>query len=146
MKSRNANQARTAADRLHSAAIHVLRNVRSEDVASGVSAARLSALSVLAFGGPRTLGQLAAAEQVTPPSMSRIVTGLEQSGLARRESHRDDARAVTIRATAKGVRLLQRARERRIDRLAAKLGTLDAGEIRQIEQSAELVERALLAE
>ena len=56
-----------AADRFHSAAIHALRHVRREDPATGVSAARLSALSVLVFAGPRTLGELAAAEQVAGP-------------------------------------------------------------------------------
>src|SRR5919206_339955 len=58
------NQNMEAADRFHSAAIHALRHVRREDPASGLSAARLSALSVLAFGGPRTLGELAAAEDL----------------------------------------------------------------------------------
>ena len=63
---------------LHSAAIHLLRRVRKQDAATGEGPARLSALSVLVFGGPMTLGQLAAAEQVKPPTMSRIVTGLER--------------------------------------------------------------------
>ncbi len=63
------------ADRLHSAAIHLLRRVRKQDAATGEGPARLSALSVLVFGGPMTLGQLAAAEQVKPPTMSRIVPG-----------------------------------------------------------------------
>ena len=65
------------ADRLHSAAIHLLRRVRKQDAATGEGPARLSALSVLVFGGgPMTLGQLAQAEQVRPPTMSRIVSGL----------------------------------------------------------------------
>ncbi len=72
------------ADRLHSAAIHLLRQVRKQDVATREAPARLSALSVLVFGGPVTLGQLAAAEQVKPPTMTRIVTGLERSRLAER--------------------------------------------------------------
>jgi len=70
-----------AADRLHSAAIHLLRRVRKQDEASGIGPAQLSALSVLVFAGPKTLGELAAAEQVKPPTMSRIVTGLERSRL-----------------------------------------------------------------
>src|SRR5919204_601997 len=73
---------REAADRLHSASIHVLRRVAREDAASGLSAARLSALSVLVFGGPRTLGELAAAERVRPPTITSIVRGLEDAGLA----------------------------------------------------------------
>jgi DNA-binding MarR family transcriptional regulator len=114
------------ADRLHSAAIHVLRRVRKQDTATGEGPARLSALSVLVFGGPMTLGQLAAAEQVKPPTMTRIINGLEQSGLATRIADTKDARRVQIRATDKGVRLLQAARNRRIGYLADHLGTLSA--------------------
>jgi len=109
------------ADRLHSAAIHLLRDVRRQDTASQEAPARLSALSVLVFGGPRTLGQLAAAEQVKPPTMTRIVSGLERSGLAIRVADAGDARRVQIRATTKGTRLLQQARERRITYLTALL-------------------------
>src|SRR5271170_1695702 len=80
------------ADRLHSASIHLLRRVRKQDAATGEGPARLSALSVLVFGGPMTLGELAAAEQVRPPTMSRIVTGLEHSRLAERLTDAGDAR------------------------------------------------------
>src|SRR5271169_1507023 len=104
------------ADRLHSAAIHLLRLVRKQDALAGVGPAQLSALSVLVFGsggGAMTLGQLAAAEQVKPPTMTRIVTGLERSGLAERVSDSRDARRVQIRATPKGQRLLMKGRQRR---------------------------------
>src|ERR1700724_1673699 len=73
---------REVAERLHSAAIHLLRRVRKQDLATGEGPARLSALSVLVFGGPMTLRQLAAAQPVKPPTMTRIVNGLERSGLA----------------------------------------------------------------
>jgi DNA-binding MarR family transcriptional regulator len=78
MAERKSSQAVEAADRFHSAAIHALRHVRREDPATGVPAARLSALSVLVFGGRRTLSELAAAEQVRPPTMTRIVQALER--------------------------------------------------------------------
>src|SRR5436309_525459 len=94
------------ADRLHSAAIHLLRRVRVRDAASGVGPAQLSALSVLVFGGPRSLGELAAAEQVKAPTMSRIVAGLERSGLVRRRPT-DDKRRLRLEATAQGARILQ---------------------------------------
>src|SRR5215212_8301768 len=96
-----------AADRFHSAAIHALRHVRHEDPATGLSAARLSALSVLVFGGPRTLGELAAAEQVRPPTMTTIVRGLEEGGYVRREADPADARVVRVFATKNGERVLQ---------------------------------------
>src|SRR5271154_7173343 len=106
------------ADRLHSTALHLLRRVRKQDVATGEGPARLSALSVLVFGGPMTIGQLAAAEQVRPPTMTRVVPGLEQSGFARRTADPADARRVRICATKKGQRLLQHGRQLRSEYLA----------------------------
>src|SRR6476661_10655355 len=84
--------AASTAIRLHSAAIHLLRRLRREDDASGLSAPRLSALSVVVFGGPLTLGALAAAEQVRPPTMTRIVSALEAAGLVQREPGPRDGR------------------------------------------------------
>jgi DNA-binding MarR family transcriptional regulator len=135
-----------AADRFHSAAIHALRHVRREDPATGVPPARLSALSVLVFGGPRTLGELAAAEQVQPPTMTRIVQALEQDGLVRRERDADDGRVHRLRATAKGRRVMQRGRERRIASMAALLDRLSEAEIARVRDAAELVEGALAQE
>jgi len=132
-----------AADRLHSAAIHVLRHVRREDPAAGVPPAQLSALSVLVFAGPRTLGELAAAEQVRPPTMTRVVQALEQRGLVRRERDAHDGRVQRLRATAKGRRVLQGARARRVGSLAALLHELSREEVASIRDAAELVERAL---
>jgi DNA-binding MarR family transcriptional regulator len=132
-----------AADRFHSAAIHALRHVRREDPATGVPPAQLSALSVLVFGGPRTLGELAAAEQVRPPTMTRIVQALEEDGLVRRDPDPHDGRVARVRATAKGRRVMQRGRELRIANLAALLGRLSPEEVRRIGEAADLVERAL---
>src|SRR5712691_10583084 len=112
------------ADRLHSAAIHLLRRLRVEDEALGISAPRLSALSVLVFGGSRRVGELAAAEQVEPPTMTRLVDGMERDGYVVREPDPDDRRAVIVRATPKGVRALNKGRSRRVDAFAAGLRTL----------------------
>ena len=133
----------TAADRFHSAAIHALRYARREDEASGLSPARLSALSVLVFGGSKTIGELAAAEQVRPPTMSAIVDGLEQDGLVKRAPDRDDRRVVRVDASAKGRRVLQRARERRIAALANRLSDLEPAQIDLVRQAAELVDATL---
>src|ERR671931_1645249 len=100
-----------AGDAFHSAAIHALRHVRREDPATGVPPAQLSALSVLVFGGPRTLGELAAAEQVRPPTMTRIVQALEENGLVRRDADPHDGRVARVRATAKGRRVMKQGRE-----------------------------------
>jgi hypothetical protein len=59
------------ADRLHSAAIHLLRAVRRTDAELGIGPAKLSALPVLVFGGPCSIGALARAETVRLPTMSR---------------------------------------------------------------------------
>src|SRR5439155_25375573 len=96
-----------AAERFHSAAINALRHVRREDPATGVSPARLSTLSVLVFGGPRTLGELAAAEQVRPATMTRIAQSLVAEGYARRKRDPADGRVVRLSATAKGRRVMQ---------------------------------------
>ena len=135
-----------AADRFHSAAIHALRHVRREDPATGLSAARLSALSVLVFGGPRTLGELAAAEQVRPATITRIAQSLVEDGYARRQPDSTDRRVVRLSATAKGRRVMRQGRERRVTNLARLLGRLNAAEIARIQEAAELVEKALAQE
>jgi DNA-binding MarR family transcriptional regulator len=142
-KNKPALDTAAVADRLHSAAIHLLRRVRKQDAATGEGPARLSALSVLVFGGPMTLGELAAAEQVRPPTMTRIVTGLEQGGLARRMADPVDARRVQIRATAKGVRLLQRGRKRRIEYLARHLQGLADNELESVKEAVNILEKVL---
>jgi DNA-binding MarR family transcriptional regulator len=133
---------RDVADRLHSAAIHLLRRVRRTDPKTGVSAAQLSALSVL-MGGPRTLGELAAAEQVRPPTMTKLVQELERAGLAARERDTDDARVVRVRSTAKGQRVLQRGREMRITELERRLRGLDAEELATLERAVGIIERVV---
>lgn len=131
------------ADRLHSAAIHLLRRVRKQDVASGVGPAQLSALSVLVFGGPKTLGELAMAEQVKPPTMSRIVAGLARARLVEITTDPDDARRMSISPTSKGTRLLQRGRQRRIDYLAAHLKALTPDELSRLGEAVKILDRVL---
>src|SRR5438309_11015842 len=104
---------RDLADRLHSGAIHLLRRARRTDPLTGVSPAQLSALSVL-MSGPKTLGELAAAEQVRPPTMSRLVSEMERAGVARKAVDRRDARKVRVHGTAKGLRALARGRTMRV--------------------------------
>jgi DNA-binding MarR family transcriptional regulator len=132
-----------AADRLHSTAIHLLRRVRQQDVASGVGPAQLSALSVLVFAGPKTLGALAAAEQVKPPTMSRIVAGLKRRRLVEITRDPHDTRRMHIRATAKGTHLLQQARLRRIESLAGLLSILTAEDLAKLNQAVEILHTTL---
>lgn len=128
------------ADRLHSAAIHLLRRAAEQDRAAGLSRARLSALSVVVFRGPLTLGELADAEGVRSATMTGIVNGLEQDGLVRRRPHGRDRRSVNIEATAAGRRVLQQARGRRIEHVARQLDDLTAGELDLLGRAAQLVE------
>ena len=135
---------RSVADRLHSAAIHLLRRLRRQDVAMGLTPARASALSIMVFGGgPVTLGQLAAAEQVSAPTVTRLIVGMERDGLVKREPDPHDGRVVWLRATAKGTRLLHEGRRRRVAALAADLGALDAGERETLAAAADILERIL---
>ena len=132
------------ADRLHSAAIHLLRLVRREDETSGLTAPRLSALSVVVFAGPITLRDLAAAEGVTPPTMTRLVDGLEGDGLVVRRDDPSDGRAIRIRATAKGTKLLMNARAQRVAALTARVADLSADDQDLLGRAAVVMERLSL--
>ena len=116
------------AESLHSAAIHLLRKLRRADARSGLNAPRLSALSVIVFGGPLTLGQLAEAEQVRPPTMTRIVHALEAQGLVRKSANAEDRRTIHLSATMKGKRVMLEARKRRVGSLATQIGKRSRGE------------------
>ena len=131
------------ADRLHSAAIHLLRRLRVEDEALGISAPRLSALSVLVFGGPQRIGELARVEQVEPPTMTRLVDGLERDGYVRRSPDPDDARAVRVRATPTGARTLRRGRAQRVETLERVLATLSPADLATLGHGVDVLERAL---
>jgi DNA-binding MarR family transcriptional regulator len=131
------------ADRLHSAAIHLLRRLRVRDRESGVGPAQLSALSVLVLGGgPRSLGELAEAEQVRPPTMSRIVSGLVRAGLVRR-GKTEDGRRVRLEATAKGTRILQEGRQRRVESLAHAVSSLSNEDREKLGEIVELLEKVI---
>src|ERR1700693_103734 len=127
-------------DLLHSAAIHLLRKVRAQDRSTGIGPAQLSALSVLVFGGPRSLKELAEAEQVRPPTMSRIVVGLERTCLVRRKTT-DDKRRMLLEATARGVKILQEGRRRRGAMLVRALQDSPEDELRAAAAAAEFLRK-----
>ncbi|MDA1080364.1 MAG: MarR family transcriptional regulator [Gemmatimonadetes bacterium] len=129
------------ADRLHSTAIHLLRRVRREDTSAGLSAPQLSALSVIVFRGSLTLGELAHAEQVRPPTITRIVADLEARGLAVRTQRESDRRIVVVRVTPKGERLLDDGRRRRITALANEIVRLPTRDVAQLERAIDILER-----
>jgi len=133
------------ADRVHSATIHVLRYLRTEDDALGLSAPKLSALSVLVFRGPLSVGDLAAAEQVTAATTSRLVSELEAADLAQRSMDPGDARVRRVSATERGERLLKEGRGRRVARLAKAMERLSAEDREVLERAAALLERIITA-
>lgn len=139
----NERQVQDMATGLHAAAIRLLRLLRREDQESGISGPRLSALSVIVFAGPLSLAELAAAEQVRPPTMSRIVEGLVQAGLAFREPDPGNRRMVRISATAEGKKLLEAGRERRVRVLVQRLHRLADSEQRALARAVELLERVV---
>jgi DNA-binding MarR family transcriptional regulator len=130
-----------AAEALHSGAIRVLRLVRAEDAHAGIGPAQLSALSVLVFAGEQTVGELAALEQVQPPTMSRIVDGLVQKKLAERVGSANDRRTVQITATPAGRKLLLAGRDRRVRALAKRFDDLSKKEVETLLAAAEIMKR-----
>lgn len=132
---------RDVAARLHSSAIRLLRTLRREDDGTGLSAPRLSALSVVVFAGPMSLAELAAAEQVKPPTMSRIVDALVERGFVTRIAKPGDRRSVEIEATQEGTQLLDAGRERRVHALIGRLRKLADSERRALARGVEILER-----
>jgi DNA-binding MarR family transcriptional regulator len=127
------------ADRLHSAAIHLLRRVRREDLQTGLSAARMSALSVIVFKEPISIGRLAEAEQVRSPTMSQIVDELVADGLVERVPSPEDARTTLVRTTPRGAELFHASRRRRVAILAAELASLPPEDLAALARAAEIL-------
>jgi DNA-binding MarR family transcriptional regulator len=146
MPKRTSPQAdRTAviANGLHSAAIHLLRRLRREDDVSGMSGPRGSALSVIVYGGPITLGALANAEQVRPPTMTRLIADMVRDGLVERVLDDTDRRVVRVRATPRGTRLLEHGRTRRLAALTADLEQLPARDLALLGRAVGVMERVV---
>ncbi|HXR98574.1 MAG TPA: MarR family transcriptional regulator [Terriglobales bacterium] len=128
-----------AAEAIHAVAIRILRMVRVADAKAGVGPAQLSALSVLVFVGPKSLGELAAAEQVKSPTMSRIVDGLVHQGLAERQTAASDRRSLRIAATPSGRRLLLRGRNRRVRILAQRIGSCSEADLAVLQKAVQIL-------
>jgi DNA-binding MarR family transcriptional regulator len=123
--------------------MHLLRKLRREDGESGLNAPRLSALSVIVFAGPVTLRDIAAAEQVRPPTMTRIVDALVEQGLVTRTRNEADGRSTLIATTKAGKKLLMQGRERRVRALARQIAALDLRERGVLEESVLILKRVI---
>lgn len=128
---------------LNSVAIHLVRRARTVDQQLGVPPGQLSALSVIVFGGERSIAALAETEQVTSPTMTRIVDGLERAGLARRHPHPDDRRATVVRATSKGRRIMERGRKNRVQLIASLLEDLSEEDLAAVHHATVSLSRSL---
>jgi DNA-binding MarR family transcriptional regulator len=109
----------------------------------GLTPARASALSIMVFGGPITIGALARAEQVTAPTATRLIVGMERDGLVRRQDDGHDRRVVWLHPTPKGTRLLHQGRRRRVAALAEEVASLSASEREMLAAAADILERML---
>jgi DNA-binding MarR family transcriptional regulator len=127
------------ATHLHRAAIRLLRAVRVADDETGISAPKLSALSVLTFGGPTSLSGLARAEQVTPATMSKLVSDLEAAGLVAKRADREDKRGIRVEVTAKGRALMEEGRKRRLALLHKRMAKLPREERALLDRAAEIM-------
>jgi DNA-binding MarR family transcriptional regulator len=139
MSTETLTNSQNIADQLHSAAIHLLRKLRKEDEGSGLNAPRLSALSIIVFGGPVTLGDLAAAEQVRPPTMTRIVNALEEQGLVLKKQNANDGRSTLLSATSAGKKLLMEGRARRVRALTKQIAALNHEQRSALQEAAEIL-------
>jgi DNA-binding MarR family transcriptional regulator len=140
MSSENSSRVETA-DLLHSASIRLLRLVRTEDAQAGIGPAQLSALSVLVFGGAKTVTELATLEQVRPPTMSRIVDGLVKKRLVQRVDDAADRRTVRVSATTRGEKLMQAGKARRVKALAGRFEAMSAADLKTLHAAAQLMLR-----
>jgi DNA-binding MarR family transcriptional regulator len=143
VKPPRATRQELVADQLHSATIRLLRRLRQLDAPLGIGPTQLSALSVIVFGGPKKLKELAEIEQVTPATMSRVVAGMERAGYATRETDPHDRRTLRISPTFTGRVLLRRGRHRRVAALGTWLEELTLDEIDCLERAAQLMRRVI---
>jgi DNA-binding MarR family transcriptional regulator len=129
------------ASKIQLAAIHLLRRVRQEDKSLGLSAAQLSVLHRLVRGGPMTITDLASAERVRPPTMSRLVQRLEKDGLVMRILAVDDRRVRWIEATHRAWVKLEETRSLRVLALVEGLARLSAEEKQTLAEAVDILER-----
>ena len=141
--SRQAVDTAELAARLAGLSTVLQRHLSRADAGEGLTRARLSALALLVLGGPRTLGELAAAEHVRPPTMTRLIHAMEADGLVERERNPDDGRSIVLRATPLGVQQLERGRARQIAPLAETISGLGRSDRLQLEDAADLLGRVL---
>jgi DNA-binding MarR family transcriptional regulator len=129
------------ADRLHSAALHLLRRAATADSGMRLDGPRASLLSVLVFAGPQTMSRLAEMERVTPAAITKLVTALEGEGLAVRVRDALDRRVVRVEATELGSRLLREGRQARVRLIEELMAGLSKTDLAALRRAAEILEK-----
>jgi DNA-binding MarR family transcriptional regulator len=130
------------ASRLRMAINRLQRRLRQESL-GGLSPAQASALGSVHRHGNPTLGELAAMEQVQPPTITRIVAALTEAGMVTRVADANDRRSARVRTTPAGERALQQIRTRKNAFLRRRLDQLDAAEQRRTTELLALLEHLL---
>jgi DNA-binding MarR family transcriptional regulator len=136
---RATSQAELAA-RLRLVVMRLARRLRQQ-APEALSPSQLSVLSTLESQGPLTPTELAAAERVKPPTITRVVGILEDAGLVRRKSDPGDRRSSRVELTARGRELIERDRRRKTAYLAKQIAKLSEEEVRALNRAVELIER-----
>ena len=131
------------ANLLHSAAVRLLRAARAADADLDLDGPRASLLSVLVFAGPQPVTRLAELEQVSAPAITKMVSALESTGLARRERSETDRRVVLVSATPAGKRLLQRGRAARVRAIAALLADTTEAQLQTLRAASDVIAERL---
>ena len=130
------------AQTLRLAVTRLARRLRQE-ADTGVTLSMLSALATIRRSAPITLGELAAAERIQPPSITAVVARLEEAGLVARTVDDSDRRVSRLELTPAGVRLLDRSRSRKNAFLATRLRRLSSEERSKLSTAAELLDQLL---
>jgi len=121
------------AERLRPVLLRLSRELRRETEALGVTSRQVTLLWLVREHPGLTLGELAALERISAPSLSGHVDRLEQAGLLERARSDEDRRCVALRLTPAGSRILRRVRSRRTTWLAERLGTLDPEQLEAVD-------------
>jgi DNA-binding MarR family transcriptional regulator len=119
--------------------LRTARRLRAQKSVDELSDAHFSVLSLLFTRGPRTPGELAEADHVRPPSMTRTIAGLVDQGFVARTDHPDDGRQVLISLTDAGRGVVEDTRARRAAWLGRRLETLSEADRATLAEAARIL-------
>jgi DNA-binding MarR family transcriptional regulator len=139
MEGSNVPNTEELASRLRLGVTRLSRRLRQQ-AEPGITQSCLAALATIDVHGPMTIGDLCAHEQVQPPTMTRVVASLVQSGFVERLADPYDRRVAWVRATAEGAKVLHRSRKRKEAFLAKRLRSLEPGQLAALEEAIGILE------